>query len=906
MQWIVACLRCFKAMCTQRMIVLVVDLSSRLRREEGENLMKANEIRKLFIDFFANKEHYVLPSHSLIPDKDDKTLLWINSGMAPLKKYYSKQAEPPAKRMVNSQKCIRTNDIENVGKTDRHQTMFEMLGSFSIGDYFKKEAIVWAWEFLTEVVKLDPKDLVVTINPEDEEAYGFWINEVGLSPDKIYRDPDNFWEIGLGPCGPDSEIYYDKGAEHGCQPECRPGCDECSRFLEIWNLVFTQYNREADGSLTDLPYQNIDTGMGLERLVSVIQETPSNYETDLFMPIIQGIETLTHHSYNDETRMAMRVIADHLRSVTFAVADGAMPSNEGRGYIIRRLLRRAVRYGRTLGLNQPFLHVLVNYVVKNMEEHYTYLSEKQSFVERIVLAEEERFLHTLEEGEKLLNQLIIQIADSDSRIVNGQDAFQLYDTYGFPLELTIEMAGEANCTVDIAGFNEAMEAQRQRARSAFKGGDGNIVADEVFLDVTDGDLFTGYTTSCETATVLAVDIEDNEGVQSVKLLLEKTPFYATSGGQSTDYGRIYNDFCDIKITNVRKLADGRILHEGKLLWGTIAAGDTVEATVDENRRQAIRIHHTCTHLLHKALKNVLGNHINQAGSDVSADRLRFDFTHFEGLTEEELNRIQEEVNEQIFRALPVITEELPVDVAIERGATALFGEKYGDKVRVVSAGDYSMELCGGTHLTNTGEAGFMIILSEGSIGSGIRRIEAIAGKAAYQYAMEQMNLLQDIGVALKVNTDDITKKIQDLQSENTKLLSQNQEMQQRMFTASLNKIEEKFSDVEGIQVLAAQVEAPDMNTLRQFGDTLRARNPESVIALGSTDGTKVFLIVSVSDSLIKEHQLHTGQIIKEMAKICGGGGGGRPNMAQAGGKNPAAITSALESVHKFVIAQKNN
>ncbi|QOR35700.1 alanine--tRNA ligase [Clostridium sp. 'deep sea'] len=864
--------------------------------------MKTAELRKAFLDFFKSKNHYILPSHSLIPN-NDKTLLWINCGMAPLKKYYSKQAVPPSPRMANSQKSLRTNDIDNVGKTDRHHTMFEMLGNFSIGDYFKDEAISWSWEFLTEILHLDESKLYVTINPKDDEAFNIWNKKVGLPKERIYRDEENFWEIGPGPCGPNSEIHYDRGEKYGCgSKNCQPGC-ECDRYLEIWNLVFTQYNRELDGSLTDLPFKNIDTGMSLERLASLVQEADSNYEIDIFMDIIKKVEEISTQKYNENNKVAMRVIADHIRTAVFAIADGALPSNEGRGYVIRRIIRRAIRYGKNLNMTKPFLHLLVGTVINTMKDHYDYLPEKQELAQRIILSEEERFLRTLEDGEKLIISIISQLKTQNKTQISGDNAFKLYDTYGFPLELTSEIAQENNCTVDTQGFSKAMKKQQERARNARKGQVGNVIADKKFEDVAEGGSFVGYNKlSVETELVAFSLVDSKKAKYNIEFLLKDTPFYAESGGQKADKGEVIADDFTISVVDVKKLPGNKIVHYGVYSGGEVTVNSIVKAVLNTEYRQAIKAHHTCTHLLHRALKNILGSHVNQAGSLVSADRLRFDFTHFESVTDEQIKAIQDEVNQEIFKGKPVITEEMSLENAVKDGATALFGEKYGDSVRVVSIADYSKELCGGTHLKSTAEAGTFIIISEGSIGSGIRRIEAVASKAAYEYISERLQAVNETTSFLKVTPKNLLNKIEELQSEISNLNKKNNDLQQKLFASSTGNLLNDSVDINGFTVLTKQVENLDMNALRQLGDSLKAKAPNSVLVLGSSVDNKVFLTAMVAEQPVKQG-VHAGKIIKEIAKICGGGGGGKPQMAQAGGKKPEAIPQALSKALELIKEQ---
>lgn len=871
--------------------------------------MKATELRKKFLEFFASKDHFILPSHSLIPN-NDPTLLWINCGMAPLKDYYAKRAVPPSPRMANCQKSLRTNDIEHVGKTARHNTMFEMLGNFSIGDYFKEEAITWAWEFLVDVLGMDKEKLYVTIHPDDEEAFEIWHKKIGLAPERIFRDPDNFWEIGPGPCGPNSEIFVDRGPKYGCgQPNCTVGCD-CDRYLEIWNLVFTQYNRETDGSLTDLPYKNIDTGMGLERLASVMQDTETNYETDLFWPIIEEVQSLCGVPYaaNKDATTAYRVIADHVRSVTFAIADGAMPSNEGRGYVIRRLLRRAVRYGRHLGLSEPFLHTLVAKVVEIMGDHYDYLGDKQELVERVVLVEERRFLATLDEGMELLYGLLEDLKSQGKQLISGKDAFRLYDTFGFPLDLTVDIAAEEGFKVNTAGFHEAMEEQRARARAARSGIEGNAVAQHPFDEVEGGHVFVGYETLKACASVLALAhegelVNEASAGTTVELLVSQTPFYATAGGQVADTGYVCNENCRLKVIDVNKLGSGKIVHKVRVEDGTVLLNDEVTLTVDPERRQRIARHHTATHLLHQALRNVLGDHVQQSGSLVSSEKLRFDFSHFEALTPAQLEQVENEVNRIIMKSLPVNVKHMSLKEAREQGAIALFDEKYGNQVRVVEIGEYSKELCGGTHMQNSAQVGMFVILSESSIGSGIRRIEAAAGPAAYQYVTDLRHRLNALITMLKCEPGDAEQRLEGLIEQNRELSRENERLRSKLASSSAEALLQQVIQVDGISVLAARVEAGDMEALRTASDAIAAKVSDAVIVLGAVYDNKVGLVAKVSQSLVKERRLHAGNLIREVARLCGGGGGGRPDMAQAGGRDPEKLPAALQRVPELVRQQ---
>lgn len=867
-----------------------------------------NELRRMFLDFFASKGHDILPSAPLVP-QDDPTLLWINAGMAPLKPYFAGQQVPKNPRMANSQKCIRTNDIENVGKTARHHTFFEMLGSFSIGDYFKEETLVWGWTFLRDVIDLPEERMWASIHPEDEESRHIWLNVIGLPPERLVEDPDNFWDIGPGPCGPNSEIYFDQGPEFGCDsPTCGVGC-ECDRYLEVWNHVFSQFNHGQDGSYTPLPKKNIDTGMGLERLAAVVQGVRSNFEIDIFQPIMKMLTELSGHSYQpgQEHAMAFNVIADHIRAATFAIGDGALPANEGRGYVIRRLIRRAVRFGKTLGLNSPFLYKLVAAVVEAMQDGYPELVEKQEFVERVIRIEEERFHETLDEGVSLLNSLIADLRAAGKDVLDGQDAFRLYDTFGFPLDLTEDIAGEQGIRVDREGFEQAMAEQRERARAARVGIESDFGKQGLFNEVEGGNVFIGYTASRCPAQVLAIAVGENlvttaSAGQEVGILLDQTVFYAEGGGQVADIGTMTGDGVRLQVNQVTRVAGDKILHHCVVEEGSVQVGQKLLLQIDIGRRLAIQRAHSATHLVHKALMNVLGEHVHQAGSLVEADYLRFDFSHFSPVTADELRQIEQQVNEHILSGREVVAEEMSLAAARDKGAIALFGEKYGDKVRVVTMGDYSIELCGGTHVSNLGMIGQFRLLSESGIGAGLRRLEAITGEAAYRHALQQEDRLAEVAALLKVKPDDVVRRVQQTldqlkaaEREVETLLSRQAAQQVDTFLAEATK-------VNGITVVARQVVAKDMDSLRQVADTVKDKLQSGIIVLGAVVEDKVNLVAMVTDDLVKQ-KLHAGKLIKEVARIVGGGGGGRPQMAQAGGKDPSKLTEALERVPSLVEQQ---
>lgn len=871
--------------------------------------MKSSVIRQKWLDFFASKGHKIEHSASLVPH-NDPSLLWINAGMAPLKPFFDGRIKPDNPRIASSQKCIRTNDIENVGKTKRHHTFFEMLGNFSIGDYFKKEAIEWAWEFLTskEWIGFDPDKLYVTIHPEDDEAFQYWHEMIGLPAERIYRLEDNFWEIGEGPCGPCSEIFYDRGPAFGDadDPEMYPG-GENERYLEVWNLVFTQYNRNKDGSYTPLPNKNIDTGAGLERLASILQNVDSNFDTDLFMPIIDRTCSITGASYgkNEETDVALKVIADHIRTVAFAAGDGVLPSNEGRGYVIRRLLRRAVRYGKVLGMERPFLHELVSVVKEIMGEHYHELVEKESFIQTVIRNEEERFHETLNEGLDILASFIDQAKAEGRTTISGDDAFKLYDTYGFPLDLTEDFASEHGFDVDREGFEQAMEAQRQRARAARQEASSMTVQGGPLSEFKEESEFVGYDQlEVSEATIIAV-IQDDQMTdaagenESCMVLLDRTPFYAESGGQVSDRGTISNEHMQAVVEEVGKAPHGQHVHTVQVLKGTLRVGDKVRAAVQADMRENIIKNHTATHLLHKALKEVLGTHANQAGSLVAPERLRFDFSHFGAVTEEELKEIETKVNEQIWKNIPLTIDYMPLSEAKAIGAMALFGEKYGDIVRVVQISDYSIELCGGCHVDSTGQIGLFKIVGESGIGSGVRRIEAVTGKFAYQFVEEQLQLLKTVAAGLKSSIQDAPQRLESLQQQLREVMRENESLRSKLNSLEAGSLTDQVKEVNGVPLLAAKVNAGGMDSLRDMADEMKQKLSSAVIVLGAEHDGKALLIAAVTKDLTARG-LHAGQIIKQIAPICGGGGGGRPDLAQAGGKNPAKLDEALKHAEKII------
>ncbi|HEY4430675.1 MAG TPA: alanine--tRNA ligase [Paenibacillus sp.] len=873
--------------------------------------MKASEIRSKWLKFFESKGHKIEPSASLVPH-NDPSLLWINAGMAPLKAYFDGREIPENPRLTNSQKCIRTNDIENVGKTRRHHTFFEMLGNFSIGDYFKEEAITWAWEFLTgkEWIGFDPERISVTVYAEDEEAFKLWNEKVGLPAERIIKLGDeNFWDIGEGPCGPCSEIFYDRGEAYGSDmsdPEMYPG-GENERWLEVWNLVFSQFNHNKDGSYTPLPNKNIDTGAGLERFASILQDVDSNFDTDLFQPIIQKTAELAGVTYKDnvEQDIALKVIADHVRTVTFAVGDGVLPSNEGRGYIIRRLLRRAVRYGKTLGLDRPFLHELTETVGEIMGVYYPSVVENREYIAKIIRTEEERFHETLSDGLAILGEISAKAKADGLSTIAGADAFKLYDTYGFPFDLTEDFAAEQGLTVDREGFDVAMQEQRDRARAARHDGGSMKIQGGALADLTVKSEFVGYNDSVTESKIMAIVVGDElvdtagEGLEC-QVILEATPFYAESGGQVSDTGVLTGGSVTAKVKGLFKAPHGQHVHLVTVEAGELKVGESVRAEVDRAQREDIVKNHTATHLLHKALKEVLGGHVNQAGSLVEGARLRFDFSHFGAITPEELSDIEHRVNAQIWRGLDVVIENKPIDEAKAMGAMALFGEKYGNIVRVVQVGDYSLELCGGCHVSNTSQIGIFKLLSESGIGSGVRRIEAVTGRYAYQFTESQLDLLKQSAGLLKSSLNDVPKRIEALHNQVRELSRENESLQAKLSATFAAELTSSVKTVgTGTQLLAVAVQAGNMDALRSTADELKSKLPDAVLVLGAAMDDKVNFVVAVPQDLVKKG-FHAGKIVKEVAAVCGGGGGGRPDMAQAGGKDASKLGEALAKAEELV------
>lgn len=875
-----------------------------------------NELRKMFLEFFESKGHLAMKSFSLVPHNDN-SLLIINSGMAPLKPYFTGQEIPPRRRVTTCQKCIRTGDIENVGKTARHGTFFEMLGNFSFGDYFKKEAIAWSWEFLTEVVGLDPDRLYPSIYENDEEAFEIWNKQQKIPADRIFRfgKEDNFWEHGSGPCGPCSEIYYDRGEKYGCgKPGCTVGCD-CDRYMEVWNNVFTQFDNDGKGNYTELEQKNIDTGMGLERLAVVVQDVDSIFDIDTLKTLVDRVAEMAHTKYEEDAQkdISIRLITDHIRSVTFMISDGIMPSNEGRGYVLRRLLRRAARHGRLLGIEGTFLAELSNTVIETSKDGYPELEERKAMIFKVITEEENKFNRTIDQGLSILKEMEETMQKNGETILGGEDAFKLYDTYGFPLDLTKEILEEKNMTIDEEGFKAAMQKQREKARGARKttnymGADATVY-DEIDPAITSE--FIGYDrlTAESTVTVLTTEselvqalTEGNNGT----IIVEQTPFYATMGGQEGDIGRITTkDGAEFEVKDTIKLKGGKIGHVGVMKKGMIAVGDGVILDVDAKSRALTCKNHSATHLLHKALRTVLGTHVEQAGSLVTPGRLRFDFTHFQALTKEELDQVEAIVNKEIQEALPVVTKIMTLEDAKKTGAMALFGEKYGDTVRVVTMGDFSTELCGGTHVDNTSVISSFKILSEAGIAAGVRRIEALTSEGLMNYYKETEAELEAAAVAAKTTPANLTAKIQSLLEEIKTLHAENEKLKDKLAKEAMGDVMSQVKEVKGIKLLATKMADVDMNGLRNLGDELKEKLGEGVVVLASVQAGKVNLMATATNEALKAGA-HAGNLIKAIAGLVGGGGGGRPNMAQAGGKNPAGVDEALEKAAQVLDSQIKN
>ncbi|MCM3517716.1 alanine--tRNA ligase [Staphylococcus xylosus] len=870
--------------------------------------LKASEIRQNFIDYFVEQGHMVEPSAPLVPIDDD-SLLWINSGVATLKKYFDGRETPRKPRIVNSQKAIRTNDIENVGFTARHHTFFEMLGNFSIGNYFKKEAIEFAWEFLTSEkwMAMDPKMLYVTVHPEDIEAYRIWNEDIGLEESRIIRIEGNFWDIGEGPSGPNTEIFYDRGDSYGKDDpaeEMYPG-GENERFLEVWNLVFSEFNHNKDHTYTPLPNKNIDTGMGLERMASIAQNVRTNYETDLFMPIIREVETLSGKKYleKDAYDVAFKVISDHIRTIAFAIADGALPANEGRGYVLRRLLRRAVRFSQSLDINEPFMYQLVDIVADIMEPYYPNVKEKSDFIKRVIKSEEERFHETLEEGLAILNILVAQ-AKGQSNEISGKDAFKLYDTYGFPVELTEEIATQENLSVDMATFETEMQQQRDRARQARQNSQSMQVQSEVLKKITTDSKFVGYDVMDRATTITDLIhngelIDVAEAGETVYFILKETPFYAVSGGQVADQGKVSNENFEILVTEVTKAPNGQNLHKGEIQFGTVKTNAEVSASVNHKERSAIKKNHSATHLLHAALKEVLGEHVNQAGSLVEAERLRFDFSHFGPMTQDEIDQVERRVNEEIWNSIEVNIQEMPIEEAKQIGAMALFGEKYGDVVRVVNMAPFSIELCGGIHVNNTSEIGLFKIVSESGTGAGVRRIEALTGKSAFLYLETIQTQFNAVKTQVKVKTDEqVLDKVKQMQTEEKELVKQLEQKNKEVTSLKMGDLTNQVEEINGLKLLATEVEVPNAKAIRETMDDFKSKLQDTVIVLISNVDGKVSLVATVPKAFTDK--VKAGDIIKNMAPIVGGKGGGRPDMAQGGGTQPENITESLRFIKDYI------
>lgn len=876
-----------------------------------------NRLRRMYLDFFQSKEHLVMKSFSLVPHNDNSLLL-INSGMAPLKPYFTGQEIPPGKRVTTCQKCIRTGDIENVGKTARHLTFFEMLGNFSFGDYFKEDAIAWSWEFLTKTIGLDENRLYPSIYCEDDEAYNIWTTQIGVPGEKItrfYRDEngkcDNFWEHGAGPCGPCSEIYYDRGEKYGCgSPDCKVGC-ECDRFMEVWNNVFTQFEGDGKGHYTELAQKNIDTGMGLERLAVVVQDVDSVFDIDTMKAIRDRICQIAGVTYQTDEKkdVSIRLITDHMRSSTFMISDGIMPTNEGRGYVLRRLIRRAARHGRLLGITHAFLAKLGETVIGECKDGYPELFEKREFILNVLTQEENKFNKTIDQGLGILNEMTEKLKKQGKGTLEGENAFKLYDTYGFPLDLTMEILEEEGLSVEEEGFHKAMDTQRQKARQARKttnymGADVTVYQS---IDPSVTSRFTGYENlTCE-SFVLVLTTED-EVVQALTdgqtgtVIVEETPFYSTMGGQQGDTGIITTAEGEFKVEDTIKLQGGKIGHVGRMIKGMLKTGDKAVLSVCEERRTATCKNHSATHLLQKALRTVLGSHVEQAGSYVAPDRLRFDFSHFSAMTPEEIQRVEDIVNEEIAKGLKVETMEMSLEEAKKTGAMALFGEKYGETVRVVKMGDFSTELCGGTHVKNTSSITAVKIISENGIAAGIRRIEALTSKGVFDYYSQVEKDLQNACSAAKAEPGGLVTKIEAMADEIKILMSENQKLKDQAAKEALGDVMNQVIELKGVKVLAVKVQNVDMNELRTLGDSLKEKLGEGIVVLASAKDGRVNLLSMATDSAVKRGA-HAGNLIKEIAVLVGGGGGGRPNMAQAGGKNPAGIDDAIAKVKEAVEGQ---
>ncbi len=877
-----------------------------------------NELRKKFLEFFESKGHLAMKSFSLVPH-NDKSLLLINAGMAPLKPYFTGQETPPRKRVCTCQKCVRTGDIENVGKTARHLTFFEMLGNFSFGDYFKEEALTWTWEFLTEWMGLDPQRLYPSIYEEDEEAYEIWTKKIGVSGDKITRfarDPktgecDNFWEHGAGPCGPCSEVYYDRGEKYGCgKDSCGVGCD-CDRYMEVWNDVFTQFESDGKGNYTELSQKNIDTGMGLERLAVVVQNVDSVFDIDTMVSLRDKICSLSDVKYNEDEKkdVSIRLITDHIRSSTFMISDGIMPSNEGRGYVLRRLIRRIARHGRLLGMPDTFISELSKTVIEDSKEGYPELEEKKTLIINVLDKEEEQFARTIDQGLVILKEMLDDLEKSGKKTLSGDDAFKLYDTYGFPVDLTVEICEEDGFDVDMDGFDKAMEKQKKTARAARKetnymGQDSTVYEN---IDPAIVSEFVGYDRLEHSSEIIALTTTENvvadvsEGDEAT-IITKQTPFYGTMGGQEGDFGTISFEGNVFRVETTIHIPGGRIGHVGVVESGTFSVGDTVSLSVDSTNRKKTCKNHSATHLLQKALRVVLGDHVEQQGSFVDGNRLRFDFTHFKAMTEDEIKKTQDLVNREIGDALAVTTIETSLDEAKKMGAMALFGEKYKDVVRVVSMGDFSVELCGGTHVNNTNDIATFKILSENGVAAGVRRIEAITGEGVLEYYSDMEKRLDEACMLLKASPKDLGDKISHLLSEMKEIKSENEALKSKAAQDALGDVSDSIEEIGGFKFISQKLKGVDMNGLRDLGDKLKNQIGEGIVVLASENDGKVSLMAMATDAAVKA-KAHAGNLIKEIAPLVGGGGGGRPNMAQAGGKNPGGIEDALKKAKEALEKQ---
>ncbi len=871
-----------------------------------------NELRKMFLEFFESKDHLAMKSFSLVPHNDNSLLL-INSGMAPLKPYFTGQEIPPRKRMTTCQKCIRTGDIENVGKTARHGTFFEMLGNFSFGDYFKKEAIEWTWEFLTQVVGLDPDRLYPSVYENDDEAFAIWNQDMGIPAEKIFKfgKADNFWEHGSGPCGPCSEVYYDRCEKYGChQPGCTVGCD-CDRYMEIWNNVFTQFSSDGNGNYEELTQKNIDTGMGLERLAAVVQDVDSIFDVDTVKALRDEVCRIAGITYkeNDETDVSIRLITDHIRSATFMISDGIMPTNEGRGYVLRRIIRRASRHGRLLGVKGTFLANLSAIVIRESKDGYPELDEKKDFIYNVLTQEENKFDKTIDQGLSILSDLIAKAVTSNQTVISGEDTFKLYDTYGFPIDLTKEILEEKGMTVDEDAFKSCMQEQKEKARAARKVtnymGSDVTVYEAIDPEITSE--FVGYDQLSHESlvTVLTTESEITDALMEGDfgtIIVKETPFYATMGGQSSDTGTITTSEGEFVVEDTVKLLGGKVGHIGHVTRGMLKKGDTVRLTVDEKRRSDTCKNHSATHLLQKALRNVLGSHVEQAGSFVDGEKLRFDFSHFSALSKEEIMQVESIVNEQISLALPVATQVMTIEDAKKTGAMALFGEKYGESVRVVKMGEFSTELCGGTHVKNTSTITSFKILSENGVAAGVRRIEALTGNAVTRYYKNLEDTIMEAAKIVKTSPQALLERLEHLIVEMKAVQSENESLKSKAAKDALGDVMDQITEIKGVRLIAARADGVDMNGLRDLGDQLKTKIGEGVVVLVSSMEGKVNLIAMATDDAMNKGA-HAGNLIKGIAGFVGGGGGGRPNMAQAGGKDPAGIDQAIAEVTNILESQ---